>query len=70
MIFKEWYKKHREYNYDAVYAPHESEVAWNACKNEVLKILDKYKFNMHDTQLNHDVEQVIDLEVIEEIKKL
>jgi len=41
MTFKEWYKKHREYNYDSVHASHESEVAWNACKNEILKILNQ-----------------------------
>lgn len=43
MNFKEWYKKHREYNYDTVYAPHESEIAWDACKNEILNILENNK---------------------------
>ncbi len=72
MTFNEWYKKHREFNYDAVYAPHESKVAWNACKNEILKILNNniVIVNICDTQLQKDAEQFIDIKAIKEIEKI
>lgn len=37
--FEKWYKKHREYNYDAVHTPMESKIAWEACKEAILKEL-------------------------------
>jgi hypothetical protein len=37
--FQTWYNEYREHNYDAVHAPMESKVAWDACKKEVLKQL-------------------------------
>ncbi len=61
MDFKEWYNKHREYNYDAVYAPHESKIAWDACKKEILKLLNNY----HVIPLNKN-----DVDVVEKIKRL
>lgn len=44
--------------------------AWNACKNETLKILNNNIVPICDTQLQKDAEQFIDIEAIKEIEKL
>jgi hypothetical protein len=46
MNFKEWlsqkwFDTKRRGNYAPVYAPIESKIAWEACKEEVLKILNR-----------------------------
>ncbi len=39
-------------------------------KKVILDILSNNKFKMHDTQLNHDVEEAIDIDVIKQIEQL
>jgi hypothetical protein len=67
MNFTEWYKKQ-----PPLVDPEKqiARIAWAACKQEVLKILDKHKHPIVDTQLQRDMEIFIDLDAVGEIEKL
>ena len=66
--FEEWYKKHREHNYNAVYAPFESKIAWDACKKAVLELLEQ-KFN-RNLLSSLDMNKLSELEKEIEDKKI
>lgn len=60
MNFEEWYKHYDDYNYTSEHAPKVAKDSWDACKAEVLKLLDTYTAT----------DEYIDTSVIKEIAKL